>query len=234
MFLNIYTIMPGFILGEKKQQSQMFDAKGTMIPVTVLHTAPCFVVGIKWNETDGYTAVQLGYGQTKKNQKPTQGTLQKAGIKIPLHFLREIRVTIDDKNIKIIEKDKKKGLQIGEYELFVGTEMKPEMVFKPGDVIDVSGISKGKGFQGVVKRHGFAGGPKTHGQSDRLRAPGAIGAGTTPGRVLKGMRMAGRQGNMRTTIQNLEVVQTNKSGLTIKGLIPGAIGGLIEVRTKNL
>src|SRR3989339_19810 len=231
MYLNIYTIMPGFILGEKKQQSQMFDAKGTMIPVTVLHTAPCFVGGIKWNETDGNTAVQLGKGQTKKNQKPTQGTLQKAGIKIPLHFLREIRVTIDDKNIKIIEKDKKKGLQIGEYELFVGTEMKPEMVFKPGDVIDVSGISKGKGFQGVVKRHGFAGGPKTHGQKNRHRAPGSIGS-TAFQRVVPGRRMAGHMGTERGTIKNLKVmgVDKEKNLIFLKGAVPGARGGLLEIR----
>jgi len=226
--------MSGFILAEKKFQSQMFDTNGNMIPVTTLHATPCFIVGIRWEESDGYTAVQLGFGKTKKNQKPTEGTIQKAGIKTPLHFLREFRINIDDKNIKIIDKEGKKGLQIGEQELFVGTEIKPEMLFKTGDVIDVSGISKGKGFAGVIKRHGFAGGPKTHGQSDRERAPGSIGTGTTPGRVVKGKIMSGRLGGCRVTIQNLEVVEADETRMIVKGLIPGAIGGLIEIRTKNL
>jgi len=226
--------MSGFILAEKKFQSQMFDTKGNMVPVTILHTTPCYIVGIRWAESDGYTAVQLGFGQAKKNQKPTEGTIKKAGIKIPLHFLREFRIKIDEKEIKTIEKDGKKGLQIGEQELFVGTEIKPEMLFKQGDVVDVSGISKGKGFAGVMKRHGFAGGPKTHGQSDRARAPGSIGSGTTPGRVVKGKRMAGRLGGVRVTIQNLEIVEADGITMKVKGLIPGAIGGLIEIRTKNL
>ncbi|PIZ64961.1 50S ribosomal protein L3 [Candidatus Roizmanbacteria bacterium CG_4_9_14_0_2_um_filter_39_13] len=226
--------MSGFILGEKKFQSQMFDEKGNMIPVTILHTTPCFVVNIRWSDSDGYTAVQLGFGKTKKNQKPTRGTLKKAGIPTPLRFLREIRIDVDEKNIKTIEKDGKKGIQIGEHELFAGTEIKPEMLFKAGDIVDVTGTSKGKGFQGVVKRHGFAGGPKTHGQSDRERAPGSIGSGTTPGRVYKGKKMAGRMGGERKTVKNLEVVESNGEILKIKGLIPGAIGGLIEVRTIHL
>ena len=226
--------MSGFILAEKKFQSQMFDTNGNMIPVTTVHTTPCFVVGIRWEETDEYTAVQLGFGQTKKNQKPTEGTIKKAGIKIPLHFLREFRISIDEHEIKSIDKDGKKGLQIGEQELFVGTEVKPEMLFKTGDIVDVSGISKGKGFAGVIKRHGFSGGPKTHGQSDRERAPGSIGTGTTPGRVVKGKKMAGRLGGSRVTIQNLEIIEADDTKMIIKGLIPGAIGGLIEIRTKNL
>lgn len=212
----------------------MFDKKGNMIPVTVLQTTPCFITGIKWEELDGYTAVQLGFGRTKKNSKPTQGALQKAGIQTPLRFLREIRITIGEKDIKIIDKNGKKGLQIGENELFIGSKIVPGMFFKSGDIIDVSGTSKGKGFQGVVKRHGFAGGPRTHGQSDRERASGSIGSGTTPGRVYKGKKMAGRQGGERTTIKNLEVVETDEMGMTIKGLVPGSIGGIIEVRTKNL
>jgi len=226
--------MSGFILAEKKFQSQIFDTNGNMIPVTTVYTTPCFVVGIRWEETDGYTAVQLGFGQAKKNQKPTEGTIKKAGIKIPLHFLCEFRISIDDHEIKSIDKDGKKGLQIGEQELFVGTEIKPEMLFKSGDIVDVSGISKGKGFAGVIKRHGFSGGPKTHGQSDRERAPGSIGTGTTPGRVVKGKKMAGRLGGSRVTIQNLEIVEADGTKMVIKGLIPGAIGGLIEIRTKNL
>jgi len=226
--------MSGFILAEKKSQSQMFNEKGNMIPVTTLHATPCFVVGIRWEETDGYTAVQLGFGKTKKNQKPIEGTIKKAGIKTPLHFLREFRITVDEKEIKTIDADGKKGLQIGEHELFVGTEVKPEMLFKIGDIVVVSGISKGKGFAGVIKRHGFSGGPKTHGQSDRERAPGSIGQGTTPGRVVKGKKMAGRLGGGRVTIKNLEIVEAGETNMKIKGLIPGAIGGLIEVRTVNL
>ena len=118
-----------------------------------------------------------------------------------------------------------------EHKIKVGDEIKPTLFFKKGDLIDISGISKGKGFQGVVKRHGFAGGPRTHGQSDRERAPGSIGQTTTPGRVFKGKRMAGRMGGKRATVKKLQIVDVNDDGLVVKGLVPGAIGGLLEVRS---
>lgn len=226
--------MSGFILGKKKQQSQVFDVNGKKIPVTIIQTKPCYLVSIKSKDTAGYSAVQLAYGETKKQSKSKAGIYKKAGIKNPLNFLREIRLTIDNKNISAFENNSKKGLKIGEKEIFEGTEITPELVFKQGDLIDVSGISKGKGFQGVVKRHAFAGGPKTHGQSDRERAPGAIGSTTTPGRVYKGKRMAGRLGGVRKTIKNLVVVNTEGGQLVIKGLIPGHIGSLVEIKTADL
>lgn len=225
--------MAGFILGKKTEISQMFDADGKMMPVTEIITSPCHVVRVKWPQEDKYSAVQLGFLQTKKIAKPVKGQLEKAGIKTPLRFLREFRIDSEDKNIKIIDADGKKTLQIGKLIVTPGMELKPEMVFKEGDLVNVSGTSKGKGFQGVVRRHGFAGGPKTHGQSDRERAPGSIGSGTTPGRVYKGMRMAGRMGGVRETIKNLKVVKIAEDRIYIKGLVPGHKGSLIEIRNQN-
>ncbi len=226
--------MAGFILGTKHNMTQMFDSEGNLIPVTKIETAPCFLVNIKNVETDGYISIQLGFGQAKTVSKPVQGQLTKAGIKTPLRFLKEARISPENKDITIIEEEGKKGLQIGEQKIFIGEEVKPTLLFKEGDIIDVSGTSKGKGFQGVVARHNFRGGPRTHGQSDRLRAPGSIGTGTTPGRVYKGKRMAGRTGGERVTVQNLIVMQTDEQSLIVKGLIPGAKGGLIEVRSQGL
>ncbi len=123
----------------------------------------------------------------------------------------------------------KKGIIFGETKIFIGDSIKPTVVFKKGDLVKVSGTSKGKGFQGVVKRHHFAGGPKTHGQSDRERAPGSIGSTTTPGRVYKGKRMAGRMGGERVTVRNLEIVEVKDDGIVVKGLVPGAKKGLLEI-----
>ncbi len=226
--------MSGFILGTKHNQSQMFDTAGNLIPVTQIQTSPCYLVNVKTVPTDGSISIQLGFGQIKKNSKPVQGHLEKAGIKTPLRFLKETRILSTHKDISIIEEEGKTGLLVGEQKIFIGEEVKPTLIFKEGDIIDVSGTSKGQGFQGVVKRHNFRGGPRTHGQSDRERAPGSIGAATTPGRVFKGKRMAGRTGNERVTVQNLIVMQSEEQSITVKGLIPGKKGGLIEIKTHGL
>lgn len=180
-----------------------------------------------------YFAVKLGFGQTKNIKKTVFGEITKAGLKSPLRFFKEFRLEKFGDSVKIIEEDKKVALQVAETKLMVGDEIKSSILFKKGDVVDVSGISKGKGFQGVVKRYHFKGGPKTHGQSDRQRAPGAIGQTTTPGRVYKGKRMAGRMGGDRITVKNLHVVEVKEDGLVIKGLIPGAKGSLIEIKKVN-
>ncbi len=222
--------MTGFILGKKLEQSQFFTPQGERIPVTYVKTTPCYLVDIKSPNKDHYFALQLGFGQTKNIKKPNKGKLAKAGIKTPLLFLKEFRLEKTAEKVKIIEEKDKQGLMIGDVKIFIGEEIKPTMFFKKGDLVAVSGVSKGKGFQGVVKRHGFAGGPRTHGQSDRERAPGSIGQTTTPGRVYKGKRMAGRMGGKRVTIKNLEIIEVNEEGLVIKGLVPGAKEGLLEVR----
>jgi large subunit ribosomal protein L3 len=226
--------MAGFILGQKDLQSQTFDEKGNLLPMTKILVTPCYLVNINWPETTGARSIQLGFGKAKHISKPVNGKLAKAGIKTPLRFLKEIRIRSDHKDLSVIEEEGKKGILLGEQKVFVGDEVKPTVIFKIGDIIDVSGTSKGKGFQGVVKRHGFRGGPKTHGQSDRERAPGSIGSTTTPGRVFKGQRMAGRMGGVRKTVQNLIVMQSDDTSITVSGLVPGARGGLLEVKTHGL
>lgn len=191
------------IIGKKLGMSQMFRDNGTLAAVTAIEAGPCTVTRIKTAEKDGYNAVQLGFGEAKR-PKSSQGG----------HFkhLREFR--LDD--IKDIEEGQKIDVSL----------------FKSGDLVDITGISKGKGFAGVVKRHGFAGGPKTHGQSDRHRAPGSIGASATPGRVYKGQHMAGQMGNQRATVHNLEVFQADpeRNVLLIKGAVPGARNGLLLIK----
>lgn len=199
------------IIGRKVGMTRVFDETGEVIPVTVIEAGPCYVTQIKTLERDGYTAVQLGFGETKK-WRLTRAQLGHLKDLPPLRHLREVR-TGD------IE-----GLQVGQ-KVDVG-------IFSAGDRVDVTGVSKGKGFAGVMKRHGFAGGPATHGQSDRARAPGSIGATTTPGRVFKGTRMAGRMGNERVTVQNLLVVQVDpeRNLLLVQGAVPGAARGLLLIR----
>ena len=219
--------MPSFILGKKSIQSQQFNKKGERVPTTFIDTSSCHLVDIVTSDKRGYFSVKLGFGQTKNIKKPVQKELEKAGIKTPLRFLREFRL---DDQVKLIEDGKKKGVQIGEVKIFSGDVINPNIFIKSGDLITVSGMSKGKGFQGGVKRHGFKGRSHTHGASRDERAPGSIGMSTTPGRVFKGKRMAGRMGGERVTIKNIEVIEVKENGLVIKGLIPGAKGGLIEVR----
>jgi large subunit ribosomal protein L3 len=191
---------------------QVFNDKGEVIPVTVIAAGPCVVTQVRTVERDGYAAVQIGYEQVepRKLTKPQQGHLKAANAM--LRYLREF--SADD------PQEHKPG------------EVINVELFQPGQKIDISGTSKGRGFTGVVKRWGFHGGPKTHGQSDRHRAPGSIGAGTTPGRVWKGQKMAGRMGGKRVTVQNLEVVEVlpEKNLILVKGSVPGARTGLIEIR----
>ncbi len=199
------------ILGKKVGMTQIFDETGEVIPVTVIEAGPCYVTQVKTTETDGYNAIQIGFEQVaeRKLKKPQRGHLRNLP---PLRHLREIRT--DD---------------AAEYK--VGQQVNVD-IFEVGQRVDVTGVSKGRGFAGVVKRHGFGGGPKTHGQSDRHRAPGSIGATSTPGRVFKGMRMAGRMGNERVTIQNLKVVGVDpkRNLLLVKGSVPGRRGGLVLIR----
>jgi large subunit ribosomal protein L3 len=200
------------LLGKKLGMTQIFDERGEVIPVTVIEAGPCYVTQKKTLERDGYTAVQLGFEEIKPSRanKPKLGHLAKNDLP-PLRYLREFRVS-DHSDLSEGQK-----LDVS--------------VFEVTDRVDVIGISKGRGFAGVVKRHGFGGGPKTHGQSDRWRAPGAISAGSTPGRVFKGLRMAGRMGNKRVTVQNLEVVLVDpeRNLLAVKGAVPGARNGLLII-----
>ncbi len=208
------------IIGKKVGMTQIFDENGQVIPVTVIEAGPCYVTQVRTNEKDGYTAVQLGFdelssrknGQSRLN-KPKQGHLRRNGLETPdLRVLREFRV----KDIDLTEGDR---LTVAD-------------TFDVGDFVDVVGTSKGRGFAGTIKRHGFNRGPKTHGQSDRERAPGSIGATSTPGRVMKGMRMAGRMGGERVTIQNLEVVavDADQNMLAVRGSVPGAKGGILLIK----
>ncbi len=198
------------ILGKKLEQTQGFLQNGTRIPMTKIMVGGNVVSQIKTIEKDGYEAVQLGFGNTKKADKPTQGHSKKAGLKETPRFFKEVKA------------DKLEGIE-------AGTAINVEEILEAGDRIDVTGTSKGKGYAGVVKRHGFHGGPKTHGQSDRHRAPGSIGQSTTPGRVYKGKKMAGRMGNEQVTVKNLEVIEVNGEELLIKGLIPGSIGSIVTI-----
>jgi len=203
------------ILGKKVGMTQVFDEKGEVIPVTVIEAGPCFVTQKKTMERDGYTAIQLGFEEVRRKRltKGQWGHLQKNKLP-PLRYLREIRVSEAD----LEEYEEGQKISVG--------------IFEAGEKVDVIGISKGRGFAGVVKRHGFRGGPKTRGQSDRHRAPGSIGQTTTPGRVYKGKRMAGRMGNQRVCAQNLEVVLVDpqRNLLAVKGSVPGARNGLLLIR----
>jgi large subunit ribosomal protein L3 len=200
------------IIGMKMKQSQEFTSEGKRIPVTYIDTNTCYITQII-NLPDQKT-IQLGFGKIRNQTKPLIGHLKKAGLeKQKLRFLRTFTVDEIPESIKL------------------GQEIKIEDVFKSGDKIRVTGISNGKGFAGVVKRHHFAGGPRTHGQSDRERAPGSIGQTTTPGRVYRGKRMAGRMGGERVTVQGLAVVSvdTDKKILKIKGLIPGRSNAMVII-----
>ncbi len=202
------------ILGSKVKMSQTY-VEGVRVPVTKVIVGPCVVTQVKGTEKDGYWAIQLGFGEKKiKNMtKPMLGHLKNAtnkDSKMAPRYLREVRMT---------EAPKEK----------VGDEVKASDVFNVGDMISVTGISKGKGFAGGVKRWHFSGGPKTHGQSDRQRAPGSIGQGTTPGRVYKGKHMAGRMGVDSVKVKNLKVVAINveKNEIEVSGPVPGTVGSLL-------
>ena len=197
------------LLGRKLGIIQVLDKAGRLRGATVIEAGPCIVTQVKTKETDGYRAVQLGFGAARHVNKPTRGHLKRLG---DLRYLREFRAEDPSQH------------RAGER---VGAE-----IFHEGDRVDISGVSKGRGFAGGVKRHGFRGGPRTHGQSDRHRAPGSIGAGNTPGRVFKGMRMAGHYGAARVTVRNLEVLQSDPARgiLVVAGAVPGARHGLLKIR----
>ncbi len=199
------------LIGKKLGMTQVFDETGIVHPVTVVEAGPCVVTQVKTEERDGYSALQLGFGLSKRLNKPEQGQRRASGFMS--RTLRE--VAADDAG-----------------SFAVGQVINAD-VFAQGEIVDVTGTSKGRGFQGGVKRHGFAGGPKTHGQSDRHRAPGSIGASATPGRVFKGTRMAGRSGGARTTVQNVTVhaVDAEKGLILLKGAVPGPRGGVVLIRT---
>jgi large subunit ribosomal protein L3 len=199
------------MLGKKLGMTQVFDPTGRALAVTVIETGPCVVTQLRTQESDGYNGVQLGFGTAKRLNRPEAGHLRASGANS--RHVREIRTN-------------------GNGELTVGQTVTADAIFKAGDAVDVTGQSKGKGFAGVVKRHHFAGGPKTHGQSDRHRAPGSVGAGTTPGRVFKGLKMAGHMGNERVTVQNLRVVDVDveRNLVLVAGAVPGANGGLVTIR----
>jgi large subunit ribosomal protein L3 len=202
------------IIGKKLGMTQVFDEQGNAIPVTVIQAGPCFVTQIRSGEKDGYTAVQLGFNETKPQRlsKGALGHLKRNNLPA-LRHLREFR------------------LRDGELDVAEGQEVKVD-VFVKGERVDVIGTSKGRGFAGTVKRHHFHRQPKTHGASDRERAPGSVGATTTPGRTYPGQRMAGRMGNDRVTAQNLEVVviDAERNLLAVRGSVPGANDGIVIIK----
>lgn len=202
------------IIGKKVGMTQIFDESGNVVPVTVIEAGPCYVTQIRSSESDGYVAVQLGYEETKP-QRLTQGQLGhlRRNSLPALRCLREFRMRDGDADVE-------EGQRI------------TVDVFEKGERVDIIGTSKGRGFAGTIKRHGFSRQPKTHGQSDRERAPGSVGMCATPGRTLKGQRMAGRMGNDRVTIQNLEVVvvDTERNLLAVRGSIPGAKNGVVLIK----
>jgi large subunit ribosomal protein L3 len=200
------------IIGKKVGMTQVFDRTGVVVPVTVIEAGPCYVTQIKTPESDGYSAVQLGFEEveSRKLNLPRRGHLKPVGRN--LRVLREFRVG-----------------NPSDYE--VGQCIKAD-IFQPGQRVDIVGRSKGRGFAGAIKRHGFRRQNKTHGQTDRVRAPGAIGACTWPGRVWKGKKMPGHMGNVRRTSQNVEVVLADpeRNLLLVMGSVPGPNGGLVLVQ----
>jgi large subunit ribosomal protein L3 len=202
------------IIGKKVGMTQIFDDGGNVIPVTVLEVGPCYVTQVRTTDRDGYTAIQLGFGETKPKRltKGQLGHLKRNNLPA-LRYLREFRV------------------RNAEVDVEEGQEIKAD-VFVVGERVDVIGTSKGRGFAGTVKRHHFNRQPVTHGASDRTRAPGSIGAGSTPGRVIKGMRMSGHMGDERVTMENLEVVvvDAEKNLIAVRGSVPGMNGGIIMLK----
>jgi large subunit ribosomal protein L3 len=203
------------ILGKKVGMTRLFRPGGDAVSVTVIEAGPCPVIQKKTRETDGYNAYQVGFGARKRSRitKPWAGQFAKANQE-PSQYLREVR--------------------FDEADLEVGGELKADL-FKVGEFVDVTGISRGLGFAGGMKRHHFQGANKTHGQSDRWRAPGSIGQSSYPSRVFKGMRMAGRMGKDKVTVLNLEIVQTmpEENLIMVKGSVPGFNGSLLRIRSTN-
>ena len=204
------------LLGRKLGMTQVFDPDdGHVERVTVLEAGPCLVTGIRRAERDGYDAIQLAFGEVREKRlnRPKLGHLKKADVG-PLRHLREFRG--------------------GAAELELGAEVKVDQVFEKGQKVKISGVSKGKGFQGTIKRHNFSRGPETHG-SHNVRAPGSIGASATPSRVFKGIRGPGQMGNQRVTQRGLEVVDVrpDENLLLVRGSVPGSKGSVVEIRTEG-
>ena len=199
------------LLGNKIGMTQIFDESGNIIPVTILKVGPCVVTQVKMKSKDGYDSIQIGYGNvlSKSLTQPELGHLQKSNIQ-PLKYLKEFRITEED-------------------DFSIGQILKVDS-FSPGQFVNIRGKSIGKGFSGLQKRHNFTRGPMTHGSKNH-RAPGSIGMGTTPGRVLPGKKMAGQLGNKMITIKKLKVIQTNLEEhiLVIKGSVPGKPGNLLTI-----
>ena len=205
------------ILAKKIGMTQIFAENGELVPVTVLQAGPCVVVQVKTVENDGYSAVQVGFIEARQNvrgnyyvNRPEKGHFDKAGV-TPKKFVREFRLA-DAESME------------------VGAEIKAD-VFAPGDKVDVTGVSKGKGFQGAIKRHGQGRGPMSHG-SKYHRGLGSLGAGTSPGRVMKGKRMPGHMGNKQITVQNLTIVQADpeRNLILVKGAVPGPRGTMVSIK----
>jgi len=201
------------VLGEKLGMTQVWDADNRLVPVTVIKAGPCVVTQVRNAETDGYNAIQIAFGaiDPRKVNQPTKGHFEKAGV-TPRRYLAELRTS-----------------DAADYE--VGQEFTVE-TFESGQTVDVTGKTKGKGFAGVMKRHGFAGVSASHGAHRNHRKPGSIGGASTPGRVFKGVRMAGRMGGDKVTTQNLTVVSSDaeRNLLLVKGAVPGPKGGLVLIR----
>lgn len=201
------------MLGKKLGMSQMFDEAGNSYPVTIIEAGPCVITQVKTMKNDGYEAIQVGFGEKKEKHvtKPIIGHLKKSNTK-PFEVLREFK-DFDGSDVKI------------------GKEIKVD-VFRAGEKVNVTGVSKGKGFAGVMRRHNFGGGQQTHGQSDRLRAPGSIGQSSSPSKVFKGIKMGGRMGGDRNTIRNLRILKVDAENniMVIKGSVPGANNGLVLIR----
>ncbi|MGA9293626.1 MAG: 50S ribosomal protein L3 [Ignavibacteriaceae bacterium] len=204
------------IIGRKIGMSNVFNSAGELIPVTIIKAGPCKVVSVRTSDKDGYSALQLGFEEKKEKNisKPVIGQFKKNNL-TPSAYLKEFKFSADK-------------------EFKIGDEVKVDL-FKEGEKIKVRGRSKGKGFQGVMKRHGFGGvGGTTHGQSDRLRAPGSIGASSYPSRVFKGQRMAGRKGYEKVTVSNLTVekILADENLILVKGAVPGSINSIVELLKK--
>lgn len=200
------------LLAQKREMTQIYSEDGSVIPVTILDVSDVYVIDTKNAEKDGYNATILGKGKKKNANKPEVGKYKKLGF-VP-NYIKEIKDLV-------LETEENSKLSAS--------------LFENGEIVSVTGSSKGKGFQGVMKRWNFHGGPKTHGQSDRWRAPGSIGSGTTPGRVYKGKKMAGRMGSEQVTVKNLRVVMVDeKNGLiAIKGALPGNKGSYLVIKSQN-
>ncbi|NOZ62931.1 MAG: 50S ribosomal protein L3 [Calditrichaeota bacterium] len=204
------------IIGKKLGMTRLFDDSGQRVVVTIIEAGPCYVTDIKSKEAHGYDAVQLGFDEKREKvtTNPLLGHFKRAGVKA-LRVVKEFRPFVTDEPLKL------------------GDQVTVD-IFSEGDKVNVTGISKGRGFAGPVKRYGFSGGPKTHGQSDRHRAPGSIGQSSYPSRVLKGVKMAGRMGGKKVTIKNLEIVKVDKENnyLMVKGAVPGHIKNYVFIKKR--